>query len=104
MIDYRTVTIEVDDNTPVSMLTVGQLRRALFPDLEKAGVKSGEQATAVKRYVYGLAGIRGLFGVSIPTAHRLKETVLKEAISQQGRVIVCDVEKAMKLFHGRKDK
>ncbi len=104
MIDYRTVTIEVDDNTPVSMLTVGQLRRALFPDDGKAVVKSAEPATEGKRYVYGLAGIRGLFNVSIPTAHRLKNTVLKGAISQQGRVIVCDVEKAMQLFHENRNK
>ncbi len=104
MIGNRTITIDVDDNTPVSMLTVGQLRRALFPDDGKAVVKSAEPTTEGKRYVYGLSGIRGLFNVSIPTAHRLKNTVLKGAISQQGRVIVCDVEKAMQLFHENRNK
>ena len=104
MIGHSTVTIDVDDNTPVSMLTVGQLRRALFPDDGKAVVKSAEPATEGKRYVYGLSGIRGLFNVSIPTAHRLKNTVLKGAISQQGRIIVCDVEKAMQLFHENRNK
>ena len=104
MIGNRTITIDVDDNTPVSMLTVGQLRRALFPDDGKAVVKSVGPATEGKRYDYGLSGIRGLFNVSIPTAHRLKNTVLKDAISQQGRVIVCDVEKAMQLFHENRNK
>lgn len=104
MIGHSTVTIDVDDSTPVSMLTVGQLRKALFPDYEKARTGSDKPTVPEKRYVYGLAGIRGLFNVSIPTAHRLKNTILKEAVSQQGRVIVCDVERAMQLFHARKDK
>ena len=104
MIEHTTVTIDVDDNTPVSMLTVGQLRKALFPDMEKAKTDTRKPSTPDKRYVYGLAGIRGLFNVSIPTAHRLKNTILREAVSQQGRVIVCDVERAMQLFHANKKK
>ena len=104
MIEHTTVTIDVDDNTPVSMLTVGQLRKALFPDYEKARTGSDKPTVPEKRYVYGLTGIRGLFNVSIPTALRLKNTILREAVSQQGRVIVCDVEKAMQLFHENRNK
>jgi hypothetical protein len=104
MITNTKVTIDVDDNTPVSMLTVGQLRKALFPDIEKAKTDTSKPSVSEKRYVYGLAGIRGLFNVSVPTAHRLKNTVLKGAISQQGRVIVCDVEKAMQLFRENSSK
>ena len=104
MIGHTTVTIDVDDNTPVSMLTVGQLRKALFPDMEKANTDTRKPSTPDKRYVYGLAGIRGLFNVSTPTAHRLKNTILREAVYQQGRVIVCDVEKAMQLFHENRKK
>lgn len=104
MSGYRNETMVVDDSTPVSMLTVGQLRKALFPDFEKVTIEPNKPTVPEKRYVYGLAGIRSLFNVSIPTAHRLKNTILKEAVSQQGRVIVCDVERAMQLFHANKDK
>lgn len=104
MISYRSESMVVDDNTPVSMLTVGQLRKALFQDSEKMRIDTDKPSVPEKRYVYGLAGIRGLFNVSTPTAHRLKNTILKEAVSQQGRVIVCDVERAMQLFHASKNK
>lgn len=97
---------KVNDETPVSMLTVGQLKKALFGDIEKekARQETNEKAAPTKRYVYGLAGIRTLLNVSTPTAHRLKNTILKEAVSQQGRIIVTDVEKAMELFHASKTK
>lgn len=94
---------KVNDETPVSMLTVGQLKKALFGDEGKTKQETSEPAAPAKRYVYGLAGIRALLNVSTPTAHRLKNTVLKEAVSQQGRIIVTDVEKAMQLFHAYKD-
>jgi hypothetical protein len=93
---------KVNDETPVSMLTVGQLKKVLFGDGERTKQESEPSAPA-KRYVYGLAGIRALLNVSTPTAHRLKETILKEAVSQQGRIIVTDVEKAMQLFHAYKE-
>ena len=94
---------KVNDETPVSMLTVGQLKKALFGDEGKTKQETSEPAAPAKRYVYGLAGIRALLNESTPTAHRLKNTVLKEAVSQQGRIIVTDVEKAMQLFHAYKD-
>jgi predicted site-specific integrase-resolvase len=42
-----------------------------------------------------------LFGVSQSTALRLKDGILKEAITQNGRLILCDKEKAVKLFKSR---
>lgn len=51
-----------------------------------------------KRYVYGLAGIAELFGCSIPTANRLKQSrKLDLAITQVGRKIIVDAELALKL-------
>ncbi|MBI9065329.1 MAG: DUF3853 family protein [Marinilabiliaceae bacterium] len=38
-----------------------------------------------KSYVYGLSGIRRLFSVSHTTAQRYKDTILKEAVMQNGR-------------------
>lgn len=93
--------INITDDTPIAMLTVGQLREALFPkallDLIEKQQQMDEERIP-RRYVHGVVGIKQLFNCSYPTAHKLKETILKPAIKQQGRVIVVDVDLAMKLF------
>ena len=93
--------INITDDTPIAMLTVGQLREVLFPKalldlIEKQQIIDEERIP--KRYVHGVVGIKQLFNCSYPTAHKLKETILKPAVKQQGRVIVVDVDLAMKLF------
>lgn len=35
---------------------------------------------AHKRYVHGVSGIKRLFNCSYPTAHKLKETIIKPAV------------------------
>lgn len=82
----------INDSTPVAMLTVKDLRSILITKQEVPEPKIGPA------YVYGLKGIRDLFNVSHVTAHRYKETFLKPAITQNGRKILVDVEKAMELF------
>jgi hypothetical protein len=48
--------------------------------------------------VYGIAGIAQIFGCSIPTASRIKRSgVINAAISQVGRKITIDVDKALEL-------
>lgn len=90
---------QISDDTPIAMLTVGQLRSVLESTLRDKTEKSVETDSSVpKRYVHGVYGIKQLFNCSYPTAHKLKETILKPAIKQQGRVIVVDVDLAMKLF------
>ena len=55
-----------------------------------------------KRYVYGLAGIARLFGCSLPTANRIKQSgKINRAITQIGRKIIVDVDLALELA-GRK--
>lgn len=54
------------------------------------------------KLVYGLAGIMQIFDVSKATACRYKNTILKNAVTQQGNVIICDVERALGEF-GVKD-
>ena len=93
--------INITDDTPIAMLTVGQLREVLFPKalldlIEKQQQRDEERIP--RRYVHGVSGIKQLFNCSYPTAHKLKETILKPAVKQQGRVIVVDVDLAMKLF------
>lgn len=88
---------EINDNTPVGALTVGQLKEVM-------GVESKEEIKVLntcteKKYIYGLAGIRALFKVSHATAQRYKDTIIKDAVMQQGRKIVVDAEKAIELFN-----
>ena len=55
-----------------------------------------------KRYVYGLAGIACLFGCSLPTASRIKQSgKINRAITQIGRKIIVDADLALELA-GRK--
>ena len=90
--------MKINDSTPIAMLTVGQLRELLQPE-QPTGQPTAENQ---KRYVYGLPGIRRLFNVSHVTAQRYKDTIIADAVSQQGRKIVVDVDKAMELFHAKK--
>lgn len=57
-------------------------------------------ATMPKHLAYGIAGIAKVFGCSIPTANRIKKSgVIDAAISQVGRKIVVDADKALELAH-----
>lgn len=88
----------VGDDTPIAMLTVGQLRAAL------AEKEKPEDREEEKEYLYGIAGIRKLFNVSHVTAQRYKDGILREACHQVGRKIIIDKKKALELFEkgGRK--
>ena len=52
-----------------------------------------------KKYVYGISGIQKLLNCSESSAKRLKKSgVINEAIIQNGRKIIIDVEKALELL------
>lgn len=93
--------IQVNDNTPVAMLTVGQLREAL--SFSQTPPIQQETPSGSHRYVYGIAGIARLFNCSIPTANRIKASgKIDKALKQIGRKIVVDAELALELA-GRKN-
>ena len=49
--------------------------------------------------IQGIASIFGsIFGCSLPTALKLKKTVIKDAVMQDGRVILTEVAKAKRLY------
>ena len=55
-----------------------------------------------RQYVYGLAGIARLFGCSLPTANRIKQSgKINRAITQIGHKIIVDADLALELA-GRK--
>lgn len=58
-------------------------------------VLSGDK---LPRVLYGLEGIMRIFGVSKATASRYKNTILKEAVAQRGRVIVVDTAECLRIF------
>lgn len=90
-------------DTKISELTVGELIAVI-----KAAVKEeNDAARGASGAVSGIDGIAEIFGVSRTTAKRIKASgVINDAISQSGKVIVTDVEKAKALYrkatHGRK--
>lgn len=57
-----------------------------------------ETKQTTKKFVYGLRGLASLFGCSIPTANRIKQSgKIDKAITQIGRKIIVDVELALEL-------
>mgnify|MGYP001010541127 FL=1 len=76
----------ITKETPIAMLTVGQLQEILGLS-EKHIVKPTTEIKNERRYVYGLAGIRRLFNVSHVTAQKYKDTIIADACFQQGRKI-----------------
>ena len=55
-----------------------------------------------KRLVYGISGIAQLFNCSMTTANRIKASGrIDDAITQHGRIIVVDADKALVLFNNK---
>lgn len=86
----------VNDNTPLGALTVGQFLELLNGKLPKE--EPVQKDYSDKKYIFGLKGIREEFNVSHATAQKYKDGILKDAITQYGRKIIVDVEKARELF------
>lgn len=72
-----------------------------MPQQIKDLLQEQPKAEATPTYIYGLAGIREMFGVSHATAQKLKDTILAPAVKQCGRKIVVDARMAMELFANR---
>ena len=63
-----------------------------------SGISTTNEPTE-KKYVYGISGIQKLLNCSESSAKRLKKSgVINEAIIQNGRKIIIDVEKALELL------
>lgn len=95
---------KIKSDTPLMMLTVSQFQALVASCFAGNQEPAVQPQTQVKRYVYGLKGICDLFGCAHSTAQHLKDNVITEAISQNGRKIIVDVELALQLFQENKDK
>lgn len=94
---------KIQSDTPLMMLTVSQFQALVascFPDKPE----SNQSENIFKRYVYGLKGISELFNCSHTTAQYLKDNVITEAVSQNGRKIIVDADLAVKLFQTKNQK
>lgn len=74
-------------------MTAGQLEDYLT----SLGLVKQNAVPVGKKYVYGISGIRELFGCSAATAQKYKNGKIKSACTQIGRKIIVDVDKAIQL-------
>ena len=83
-------------NKPVAMMTGEELCYLIFYVKNSEG--KPEYARENKQKYYGIDGIAQLFGCSGPTACRIKKSgIIDDAITQVGRKIIVDGEKALAL-------
>ena len=90
--------MEILPTTRIIDLTIGQFEDWML----SKGFVPQASAERPKRFVYGIPGIMELLNVSESTAHRLKRGILSPAISQQGRKIIVDADRALELFKSSK--
>ena len=77
----------IDPKTPIWQLTVEE-----FLEVSK-------KSNAEKKYEYGLKGLAKIFGCSLSKASEINASgILKEAIIQNGQIIIIDKDKALQLF------
>ena len=93
---------EKNDTMPLGSLTIGEFKELIREILAEMETKGIMLPRSDRRVVHGLKGIENLFGVSHVTAQRYKDTIIREAVSQNGRKIVTDVDYALELFKERK--
>ncbi len=93
----------ITDDTPIVMLTLGQLKEELRDILTSATTSLGNEAQtefySSDEYVFGLHGICDLFGVSRTTAQNYKNTWLAPAVKQRGKKIIINRKMALELFN-----
>lgn len=93
----------IDQNTPLFKLTVGELMDLIEGRIKEQPVGYREIAPSGKRYVYGIKGIASLFGCSRTQAYRIKASgKIDGAITQIGRLIIVDADKALQLASKKK--
>lgn len=92
----------IDDTTPIAALTVAELKKVILSMRDTEATEQIQNMSGQPRFVYGLQGIEELFNCSRATAQKYKNTIISEAVIQNGRKIVVDVEKAISLFNQNK--
>lgn len=91
---------------PLGAMTIGEFLEMFEEHLRTTNTQPMPAQTGVaqKHLVYGLRGIQELLGCSHKSAQYYKDHVIREAVSQNGRKIVVDADKALELFNQRRTK
>ena len=89
--------MNIDPNTRIIDLTVGELVD-LIRETTAAVASSTMPEQKPRNLEYGIAGIARIFNCSMATANRIKASgKIDDAITQTGRIIVIDVDRALQL-------
>ena len=93
----------IHQDTRIIDLTVAQLAEVIDKAVEESLTRRRPQSQDnTPRFVYGIKGIAGIFGVSERQARYIKSSgVINKAIRQQGRTIITDAPLALELFGKR---
>lgn len=85
----------ISDDTPIAMLTVGQLKKVLGTTAVQSLQTPAKEENG---YVYGVSGIAKIFDCSMTTASKIKASgKIDKAIIQVGRKIIVNVDLALEL-------
>jgi hypothetical protein len=90
--------MEIENARILATLTVGEFKQVM----SDMGADKNKEEEKPHTYVYGIPGIMELFHCCRSTAQSLKDTVIRDAVSQTGRKIVVDVEYARALFKAKR--
>ncbi|MDR3246718.1 MAG: DUF3853 family protein [Prevotellaceae bacterium] len=93
-----------DLNTPVWMLTVGELIDFIADYTKRERPEPELPVRCDHNVVHGISGIAKLLGCSKVMVHEYRrQGWIEPAIKQYGRKIICDARMALELFGKRKD-
>ena len=96
--------MEIDKEKALFQLSVGEFIDLMDSIIHKPNTIQ-EDVKQEHRLEYGIAGIARIFNCSISTANRIKASgKIDKAISQRGRLIVIDADKALQLFNDTRKK
>lgn len=92
----------IHQDTRIIDLTVAQLAEVIDKAVEESLGRRQQKQDNAPRFVHGIKGIAGIFGVSERQARYIKSSgVINKAIKQQGRTIITDAHMALELFGKR---
>ena len=90
----------LDPNTPLFKLTLQELTSELMEEFQSQFLT----LLSKKKYEYGIKGLAKILGCSRAKASKIKNSgVINEAIFQNGKIIIIDIEKALGLLNKNKE-
>ncbi|EKY07783.1 DUF3853 family protein [Capnocytophaga sp. oral taxon 380] len=90
----------LDPNTPLFKLTLQELKSELMEEFQSQFLT----LLSKKKYEYGIKGLAKILGCSRAKASKIKNSgVINEAIFQNGKIIIIDIEKALGLLNKNKE-